>query len=140
METDGSGLGVISMLTASQINSLKASVKAEMARRSGYGSLAEFAGASYDFSTVPAAGGVIKAEHGQKTVNLILKVTDVNKLKNVNQGDILPDKLDSSVLTHVNTLKNESMTGSKSSCRGACTGLCLGTCTSTCSGCSGCSG
>ena len=38
------------MLTAEEINSLKAKVKAEMARRNGYGSLESYAGADYDFT------------------------------------------------------------------------------------------
>ena len=45
------------MLTAEEINSLKAKVKAEMARRNSYGSLEDYAGADYDFTQNPVGGG-----------------------------------------------------------------------------------
>ena len=61
------------MITASEINALKARVKAEMQRRAGYGSTADFGGTNYDFTVVPVKGGPILAEHGQKTINLLNK-------------------------------------------------------------------
>ena len=38
-----------SPMTASEINEIKNKVRAEMARRTGYGSLAEYADLTYDF-------------------------------------------------------------------------------------------
>ena len=52
-----------SQITASDINALKARVKAEMNRRKYDGSLTGYAGTSYDFTTVPAAGVKASAEH-----------------------------------------------------------------------------
>ena len=65
------------MLTASEMNTLKRKIKAEMARRCGYGSLSSYSGSTYDFSTTPSAGGVMMSEQGQKTVNLLLKIKGV---------------------------------------------------------------
>ena len=77
------------MLTSEKINELKAKVKTEMARRSGNGSLANFAGSAYDFSDVPAPGKLILAEHGQKTINPLLNIKDVPGLVLV--ADTAPD-------------------------------------------------
>ena len=92
------------MLTAEEIKSLKAKVKAEMSRRNGYGSLSEFGGADYDFAAEPAAGGVIAAEHGQKTVDLLLKITDIDGLVLVMKGDVIPDQVDLSLMDHVDAV------------------------------------
>ena len=62
------------MLTASQMNTLKSKIKAEMARRNGYGSLSEFSTSTYDFTNNPTSGGAIYAEQGQKTIDLLLKI------------------------------------------------------------------
>lgn len=67
-------------MTAAQINDLKAKIKAEMKRRSGYGSLStsnslgnsggpsasavDYSGTAYDFTTTPTTNGFINAEHG----------------------------------------------------------------------------
>ena len=129
------------MLTANEIVTLKSKVKAEMARRSGYGSLSSFSGTAYDFATSPKQGGIILAEHGQKTIDLLLQIKDKDNLVLVKQNALIPDGFDSSLITYVDTLAKETMTGSTSSCRGACTGLCVGTCSGGCNGCSGgCSG
>ena len=60
------------MLTASQLIELRKKVKTEMARRCYYGDVSKFAGASYDFSTTPAAGGRILAEHGLKVIGYLV--------------------------------------------------------------------
>lgn len=147
------------MVTADEINALKQKVKTEMARRSGYGSLAMLAGATNDFASVPAPGKRILAEHGQKTINPLLQVADVPGLVLVDgqtpegdvpstTGDIIPAAFDAALLSYTDALSAEPMSASQSSCRGACSGLCVGTCTDSCSGCgascniscSGCSG
>lgn len=52
-----------SKMTASDINALKARVKAEMLRRKYTGSLTGYAGSSYDYTNTPASGVKIAAEH-----------------------------------------------------------------------------
>lgn len=71
-------------MTANEIISLKTKVKAEMQRRSGYGSLASFGGDSYEFNIAPSSGELIKADHGQKIINPLLEIADISGLKQVN--------------------------------------------------------
>jgi len=99
------------MLTTAEIISLKSKVKAEMARRSGYGSLSSFAGTTYDFTTTPTKGGAILAEHGQKTIDLLLQIKDNGNLKFVKQNELIPSGFDSALITYVDTLAKETMTG-----------------------------
>jgi hypothetical protein len=108
-----------------------------MARRAGYGSLTAYSNSIYDFTTAPVKDGEIKAEHGQKTIDLLLQVKDQGDLRFVNQGELIPSSLESSLLNYVNNLAAEPIEGNQSSCRGACTGLCYGTCTGGCGGCAG---
>ena len=58
-------------LTASQFNTLKQNIHDEMQRRCGQGSLAEYAGSDYNFTTVPVTGGVIKAEQADGDATLL---------------------------------------------------------------------
>ena len=128
-------------MKANEINTLKQNIKKEFSRRNGYGSLQQYAGSAYDFSTTPVDGKPILEEHGKKTIDVLLAVKDVGDLHFVKQGEPIPSSFNNDLNTYVQSLSTESMTNSKSSCRGACTGLCLGTCYTTCSGCSGgCSG
>ena len=94
-------------------------------------------GTQFDFSNTPAKDKKILAEHGQKTIDVLLKIKDIGDLKGVTQGELIPDDFNSSLAQTVAALSNESKTGS-SSCRGACTGLCTTTCYSSCTG--GCTG
>lgn len=111
-----------------------------MLRRNAYGSLAGYGAASYDFTTKPAAGDIIKAEHGQKTIDLLLKIAPYGDLENVWEGEPIPDSFDTGLLMHVDAMAAEDMTGT-SSCSSQCTGLCTTTCTTACTSCSGsCSG
>jgi hypothetical protein len=144
----------MAQMTAAQVIDLKAKIKAEMARRKYYGSLStnggynyavkdsavNYASSTYDFTTTPSSGNAVLAEHGQKTVDLLLKIKDYGDLKKVVQNDPIPNSFDAALITYVNNLAKESITGSSSSCRGACTGLCVGTCASGCSGCSSTNG
>lgn len=120
--------------------SIKAKVKAELARRNGYGSLAPFADPTWDFAETPKTNDVVKNEHLKKIVDPLLQVTDFgdpeyiadvgsNPLANIEEAGVLLDKL-----------IGQTMIGNESSCRSACSGLCLGTCTTACSGCTGCTG
>ena len=127
-----------SPMTASEINEIKNKVRAEMARRTGYGSLEEYADLTYDFSIIPEQGKRILEEHGQKTSDLLLEITDIPNLDKAIQNRYIPPGFNYQDLnSFVDNLSMEKMDGNSSSCRGACTGLCIGTCSSACSGCSG---
>lgn len=129
------------MINPSQTIELKRLIKDEMARRNGNGSLAEFASAHYDFSVAPAYGQKTKPEHGQKTIDLLLKIKDYGDLRLVREDEAIPISFDASLLDYVRMLSAEQATGElsdRSSCRGACTGLCVGSCIGHCNGCSGC--
>ena len=49
-------------MTAAQVVELKEKLKAELARRNGNGSVAEFASEEYDFTEVPKEGQPITEE------------------------------------------------------------------------------
>lgn len=122
------------MLTANEVNTLKAKVKAEMLRRNGYGSISEFGSANYDFSIAPSAGNAILTEHGQKTIDLLLKIKPISGLSNVQYGATIPPAFNSNLISYIDTLAKESMTSTSSSCSGLCTGLCVSQCSSGCTG------
>lgn len=68
-------------ITASDINTLKTNLKAELKRRNNsWGSLTAYAGTSYDFSTAATTSNKILLEHGQKTQDLILLINDYGDL------------------------------------------------------------
>ena len=79
-----------SPMTASEINEIKNKVRAEMARRTGYGSLEEYADLTYDFSIIPEQGKRILEEHGQKTSDLLLEITDIPNLDKAIQNRHIP--------------------------------------------------
>lgn len=131
------------MLTAEEMNTLKAKVKAEMLRRNyGSGSLSQYGSADYDFVVNPTQGGLILTEHGEKTINLLLKIKPIDDLVEVKKGEVIKGGLDSSLLTYVDNLAREPENGYTSSCASLCTGLCQSSCNDGCtSGCGGnCSG
>lgn len=129
------------MITAEKVIELKAKIKAEMSRRNGHGSLEKYADSSYNFTITPVKGELIKAEHGQKTVDLLLKIEDYGDLTLSKQHSKIPSSFTEELITEVDRLSKETKTGlstEKSSCRGDCTGLCVASCISQCNGCSGC--
>ena len=143
------------MLDAKQLNELKHLLKQELARRNGEGNVDHFADSKYDFIHNPELGDDITEEHGQKTIDLLLKICDYKDLKPVKQGDVIPDAFDENLLDFVRKLSQEERTGETeetvrtmfpdrvpetSSCRASCTGLCIGLCSSNCNGCIGCTG
>ena len=99
-------------MTAAQVIELKAKIKADMARRNGYGSLStdggynyarqdeavDYSSADFDFTVAPEAydreneseSMTFLAEHGQKTVDLLLQINDHGDLKPVEQGEPIP--------------------------------------------------
>ena len=129
------------MITAEQVIELKAKIKAEMLRRNGHGSLATYGDSTYDFTTNPVIGELIKAEHGQKTVDLLLKIEDYGDLTLSEQDSVIPSSFSEELITEIERLANETKTGLDteiSSCRGDCTGLCVASCIGFCNGCTGC--
>lgn len=125
------------MISASEMVQLKQAIKSELARRSGYGSLAAYAGSGYDFSQTPASNQPITVEQGQKTVDLLLRIKDHGDLIFTKSGVPIPDSLDRNLLSYVQQLGAENVNSSTTNCRGACTGFCVGSCTGQCNGCSG---
>ena len=122
------------MLTAAKINELKSEVKQLMNKRTGYGSVATYGSSQYDFSEVPTEGSKVLTEHGQKTVDLILKINSYSGLKNVVQDDVIPNAFNNDLVTYVKNLRNKPLAGSANDCSAYCTGLCTSTCTGTCAG------
>ena len=130
-------------MTAAQVVELKEKLKAELARRNGNGSVAEFASEEYDFTVIPKEGQPITEEHGKKIVDLLLQICDYKDLRYVVRGEAIPEAFDAELIDLVEKLSKEERTGTideVSSCNGACTGLCVGSCVGFCNGCFGCSG
>lgn len=122
-------------IDAETIIGLKIVIGNEMGRRKGYGSLEEYSGTDYNFSTAPTKTGIIRAEQGEKTVNLLLMIKDITGVNKTQEGKILPNA--EGIINALMKYTTETMEGETSSCRGACTGLCAGSCIGGCNGCSG---
>ena len=141
-------------MRASDLKDIKAAIKKELLRRNGYGSVASYGSSTYDFVRTPTVGQPIYKEFGEKTVDLLLKITDYKDLKPTKTGELIPTAFNREIIDFVNnTLAKEKFTGEStetvanlfpdrvpetSSCRGACTGLCVGSCINQCNGCTGC--
>ena len=139
------------MVTVEQVMELKSKIKAEMLRRNGHGSLAEYS--NLEFLEAPIKNELIKADHGQKTVDLVLKIEDYGDLTLSERGILIPSDFSEDLLIEVDRLATETKTGESehtvstlfpdrvvetSSCRGDCTGLCVDSCYGLCNGCTGC--
>lgn len=82
-------------------------------------------------------GALIKMEHGEKTINLLYEIKDIESIDYVIDNGLLPSQEGyMSLTTFLEKLSTERMEGDTSSCRGACTGLCFGSCIGGCNGCS----
>ena len=150
----------MALITADRIKTLKANVKAECQRRNSTGSVATYGGTSYDFTTTPATGQLIKYEHYEKNA---VPLNKINSSKQPIEGatgspatEASIKKMEDNVAAfkacdkYANSLSgsgcNASCTGlcfsCTSSCVGGCTSCtsCTGTCTDSCTSCSGCSG
>lgn len=163
-----------SKITASQFTEMKALVKAEMTRRgktegtaqnNSKGTMSAYAGSSYDYSTVPAAGGKVLLEHITK-LSQPIDATAGTSYTPSSGSKILGSTMDNiaaklSALSAIGVTSSahgcsancsglcssgcySSCTGCTGSCTGSCTGGCQGSCSGSCSGsctsCSGCSG
>lgn len=131
-------------ITADRFNNLKARVRAECLRRayagtaSGSKSVSSYGGTSYDYSTTPAKGGKILAEHRNK-LSGPLNAINSNTITSATGGTYITDAELTTMEAFVTTLEKQSITNySSTNCSGGCTGLCYG-CTGTCyNACSGC--
>lgn len=129
-----------SKATASDIKALKARVKAEMQRRKYTGSLTGYAGTSYDYSTVPAAGGKLLIEHYNKIVTPMRQVNATTTAANTVSAGAKITQLNS-LSSVLSSYEGKSLTASPSDCASSCSGLCYTECGNTCKGCTGtCSG
>lgn len=141
-------------MKASELANIKASIKAELLRRDGFGSVAEFGGSAYDLSKLPTIGEKMRPEYGEKTIDLLLKICDYKDLNLTKVNNPVPRAFNTELIDFINnTLSKEVKTGESestvknlyptrkaeaSSCRGACTGLCVGSCIGQCNGCTNC--
>lgn len=78
----------VSFVTAEDFNGLKELLNNECNRRRGVGSVQSYAGAVYQFSTKPAPGGYILAEHGQKLADP-LRAINPNGIDKVESGSYI---------------------------------------------------
>lgn len=123
----------ITNLSVERIKNIKARLKAVLLKRKYYGDVTSLANTANDFSTIPALNGLVLSEHGAKTINLILNITDVGALKKIeNDNYILRDI--SAIETWLTKYENQTSTSSSSGCRGNCTGLCVSHCSTECAG------
>lgn len=134
-------LGVSSMMTSEQYNLLHQNVKAEVERRNACGSLEVYRSQITVSGQEAKPGETILTKHGKQVIEPLLAIQDYGDLVFPEPGAVIPTSFDESLITYVNELSKESMTGATTSCRGACTGLCMNGCSNACSGCTeGCTG
>lgn len=137
------------MLKSEEINAIKKKIKDEMNRRclagldqgsspTDFGSLRSFGSETYDFTQIPAKNGKILREQGEKTINVLYEIKDLENLDYVKKESQIPYDGDFLALNeYLDRLSIESIEGTDTSCRGACSGLCSGSCINGCNGCSG---
>ena len=106
-------------MTAAEIISIKERIKAEFARRNGYGSVDQYTNSIYDFNIMPETGKAILEEHGQKTLDLLLEVGEISNTYKGLKGQIIPPGFNNEQLSNFLTILENDTTGS--SCRGGCT-------------------
>ena len=125
------------MITASEFNALKARIKAECERRKYTGSVASYAGTSYDYTNAAAANKIIRLEHYTK---IATPMTAIDGVSRPNPSVIKESDL-TALDTKLTTLEGCSKTATslaKTGCAASCTGLCYSGCSGSCRG--GCSG
>lgn len=161
-------------MSAQRMNELKQDIKDLMQYRNGlgpsnkkwtpskpFGSLAEYASNSYDFSAPAVKGGRVTLEQGQKTLNIV-NDTILDKLWfggiRAEAGQPIPKQLsDPTIISQVESLRRDyTFSGETAatiaarkaagdsnipeheelqSCKAACSGLCVGSCIGMCNGC-----
>lgn len=133
-----------SKITPDRIKDLKARVKAECKRRAYSGSVSSYGGTDYDYTTAPATGKQIAAEHYKKIAVPLNKINSSKVSDTDEAGNKITDSKITTMEGFITTLEKRSKTDkSGSDCKSGCTGLCYscqGSCTGGCTGCSGCGG
>ncbi len=121
------------IISASRFKELKAAVKAECLRRSYTGSVADYGGSSYDYTTEPADGGMIKKEYYEKNAVPLNAISgDITTT-----AGIITETGIKTMEEKVAALAAISKTSSNTGCAASCTGLCSSSCSGGCSGCGG---
>lgn len=121
------------IISASRFKELKAAVKAECLRRSYTGSVADYGGSSYDYTTEPADGGMIKKEYYTKNAVPLNAISgDITTAPG-----IITEAGIKAMEEKVAALAAISKTSSSTGCKASCTGLCSSSCSGGCSGCGG---
>lgn len=128
------GLNAGDVISASAFTELKARIKAECERRKYNGSVASYAGASYDYTVVPTTGNAPLPEHFNKIIVPLNAIINTG-MSQEESGDIVYQM--STISSSLATLESISATAASSGCEASCTGLCQGTCATGCSGCTG---
>lgn len=127
------------MQISSEYIRIKNRLKQEIARRDGFGSMASYGTASWDYSNNPNLNSPIMGEYIKKLINPILYIKDINDPKTRMTNSPVPDL--GEIEEIIANLETEDRYSESSSCRGACTGLCSKSCTGACYSCHGnCSG
>ena len=149
----------MAVISAERFTALKAKVKAEMLRRNQSGSVAEYGGAAYDYTSAPAAGRVIQKEHIEKLTG---PMRAVNPDLVPAPGGIVTEAELANLETRITAWAQRAIvdktatdcksgctgtcytgcaTGCSGGCSGTCSGSCGGACSNNCTGdCEGCSG
>lgn len=128
----------MSVVKADRFTALKAKVKAEMLRRNQEGSVAGYGGSAYDYTSAPAAGRTVRAEHRDKLVGPMRAVN--SDVIPASAGAVIGESELANLETRVLAWGARSMTDqSGSDCKSGCTGTCYTGCATGCSSCgSGC--
>ena len=121
------------IISASRFKELKAAVKAECLRRSYTGSVADYGGSSYDYTTETADAGMIKKEYYEKNAVPLNAISgDITTT-----AGIITETGIKTMEEKVAALAAISKTSSNTGCAASCTGLCSSSCSGGCSGCGG---
>ena len=121
-----------SLLVSDFIN-LKEKVKSEMLRRNGNGSVVEYGSETYDYETVPAAGGLILREHPEKNLVPLRAVNPTGLPETISETVLLDEIVVMETLIEALKAQPDAAT-SNNDCAGACTGMCVSICTGSCTG------
>lgn len=123
------------IISASRFKELKAAVKAECLRRSYTGSVADYGGSSYDYTTEPVDGGMIKIEYYEKNAVPLNAIS--GDIGSINLNQIITEAGIKEMEEKVAALAAIDKTSSSTGCKASCTGLCSSSCSGGCSGCGG---
>ena len=122
----------VSFVTAEDFNGLKELLNNECNRRRGVGSVQSYAGSAYQFSTKPAPGGYILAEHGQKLADPLRAINPAG-IDKVESGSYI--RMDAMAKRIAELGKKDAVSMTDTGCAASCTGLCSSGCYTTCNGC-----